>query len=566
MTTINSPAKWATIRHYFLLILALSLVVSCGKKDKITPSATISGLNCASASAADEATAGIDFSSTITVPYDGGNGVAFNAGTAVPSTGVSGLTATLQAGTLATFSGKLTYQITGKAAAAGVASFAISFANQSCAINLNVIKDATPVQYGTPFANVPDRQDVTIYQVNIRAFSAQSGFQGVTARLDSIKALGTNVIYLMPIFPVGTLKAFNSPYCVKDYQSVNAEFGTLDDLRKLVSDAHAKNMSVVLDWVPNHTSWDNPWISSHKDWYLQDAAGNILIPPGTTYSDVAQLNYSNTALRKEMINSMKYWIYTANIDGFRCDYADGVPFSFWQEAVTALRSVTTHKLLLLAEGSRGDHFTAGFDYTFGFNFYGQMRTIFSGNQSVTKLDAVNTSEYSAATNGQHVVRYLDNHDVNGSDGTALNLFGGAKGSLAAFAVVAYMKGVPMIYNGQEVGMTTKLVFPFTGADVNWTPNPSITEEYKKIIAFRNSSTAIRRGTLTTYSTVDVCAFTKEQGTERVFVASNLRNTANTYTLPANVANSTWTDAMTGAVVNLTGQLSLGAYGYVVLKK
>jgi glycosidase len=566
MKTINLPTKRATIRHYFALVFALFLSFSCTKKDKTGPAATISALNCASASAAVDATVGIDVSTTITVPYDGGNGVTFNAGTPIASTVVSGLTATLQAGTLATFSGNLTYQITGKAAAEGVAAFAISFADKSCSINLKVVKDLTPVQYGTPFAGVPDRQDVTIYQVNMRAFSTQSNLQGVIARLDSIKALGTNVIYLMPIFPVGTLKAFNSPYCVKDYQSVGPEFGTLDDLRKLVDDAHAKNMSVVLDWVPNHTSWDNPWISSHKDWYAQDAAGNIIIPPGTTYSDVAQLNYSNAALRKEMINSMKYWIYTANIDGFRCDYADGVPFSFWQEAVTALRGVTTHKLLLLAEGSRGDHFTAGFDYTFGFNFYGQMRTIFSGNQAVTKLENLNASEYSAATNGQHVVRYLDNHDVNGSDGTAANLFGGAKGALAAFAVVAYMKGIPMIYNGQEVGMTTRLVFPFTGADINWTPNPTITEEYKKIIAFRNSSTAIRRGTLTTFSTADICAFTKEQGTERVFVASNLRNAANTYTLPANVANSTWTDALTGATVNLTTQLSLGAYGYVVLKK
>jgi glycosidase len=291
-----------------------------------------------------------------------------------------------------------------------------------------------------------------------------------------------------------------------------------------------------------------------------------VIPPGTNYTDVAQLNYNNTAMRKEMIKSMKYWVYTANVDGFRCDYADGVPFDFWKQALDSLRNISTHKLLMLAEGGRADHFTAGFDYIFGFNYYGQMKSIFSSNQSVTKLDAVNTSDYTTAANGQHVVRFLSNHDVNGSDGTTLDLFGGINGSMAAFVVVAYMKGIPMIYNGQEVGTPFKLVFPFTSADINWTLNPSITADYKKVIAFRNSSTAIRRGQLTSYSNADICAFTKVQGAETVFVVSNLRNASLNYTLPASLANTTWTNALTGVAVSLTSQVNLGAYGYLVLKK
>jgi glycosidase len=554
------------MKNQFLLFLLLSVSLSCKKKDIVTPTATITALNCSAATVAEPATAGVEYSGIITVPYDGGNGVSYKAGTPVASTGVTGLSATLQEGSLAVFSGKMNYVITGKGSGVGTASFAISFGNQTCTVSMPVIKDDALVQYGTPFANVPDRQDVTIYQVNIRAFSAQSGFKGVTARLDSIKDLGVNVIYLMPIHPVGSLKGVNSPYCVKDYKAINPEFGNLDDLRNLVDGAHSRNMSIMLDWVPNHTSWDNDWITSHKDWYLQDASGNIVIPPGTNYNDVAQLNYTNAAMRKEMIKNMKYWVYTANVDGFRCDYVDGVPFDFWKQAMDSLRNIKTHKLLMLAEGTRNDHFTAGFDYTFGFNFYGQLKSIFSSNQAVTKLDALNNSEYNLAANGQHVVRYLNNHDVNGSDGTALDLFGGLKGSMAAFVVVAYMKGIPMIYNGQEVGTTYRLTFPFTGADLNWTPNPSLTAEYKRIIAFRNSSTAIRRGVLTTYSSADVCAFTKEQGTEKVFVVSNLRNAAINYTLPAALANTTWTDAMTGAAVTLTNQMSLSAYSYLVLKK
>ena len=174
------------------------------------------------------------------------------------------------------------------------------------------------VQYGIPFDKVPDRRDVTIYQVNIRTFSKEGNLKGVTARLDSIKALGANVIYLMPIYPVGQLKSVNSPYCIQNYSLVSQEFGTLEDLRSLVDGAHQRNMAVILDWVANHTSYDHVWIQN-KSWYLQNSAGNIISPPGHNWNDVAQLNFSNQNMRLELIKTMKNWVLKANIDGFRCD-------------------------------------------------------------------------------------------------------------------------------------------------------------------------------------------------------------------------------------------------------
>ncbi|MBL0337557.1 MAG: alpha-glucosidase C-terminal domain-containing protein [Chitinophagaceae bacterium] len=434
----------------------------------------------------------------------------------------------------------------------------------TCRASLTV-SEPPLIQYGTPFAGVPNRQDAVIYQVNMRAFSSTSNFQGVIARLDSIKALGANVIYLMPIYPVGTVNAVNSPYCVKDYKAINAEFGTLTDLRALVDGAHSKNMSVILDWVANHTAWDNGWITAHSDWYLKNGSGVIVSPPGMGWNDVAQLNFSNTEMRQEMIRCMKYWVYTANVDGFRMDYSDGPPADFWKQAIDTLRNINTHTLLLMAEGSRNDHFTAGFDFIFGFNFYGQLKTIFSNNQPATILNAVNTSEYTNAANGQQVVRYITNHDVNGAEGTPQSLFGGINGSISAFVTAAYMKAVPMIYNGQEVATSFQLFFPFTAADINWTVNPNITAEYKRIIAFRNSSAAIRRGTLTSYSSTEICAFTKEQAAEKVFVMCNLKNSTVNYTLPAAIANTTWTNAMTGTSVSLSTQYSLQPYSYLILK-
>jgi glycosidase len=420
-------------------------------------------------------------------------------------------------------------------------------------------------QYGVPFSNVADRQDAVIYQVNTRVFSQQGNFAGVLARLDSIKALGANVIYLMPVYPVGIVNAINSPYCIRDYTTVNSEYGTLADLRLLVETAHAKNMSVLLDWVGNHTSWDHTWISTHKDWYQQDASGNVISPPGTGWNDVAQLNYTNTSMRQAMIKSMKYWILAANVDGFRCDYADGIPLDFWKQAIDTLRNISSHKLLLLAEGSRNANYTAGFDYNFGFGFFSNLKSVYGTSQPVQSIDNLNVSDYTSSSNGQQMVRYISNHDVNGAEGTPLELFGGKKGSMAAFVVVAYMKSVPMIYNGQEVATPVRLTFPFTSTKIDWSINPDVTAEYKKVIQFRNASAAIRRGALVSYSNPDVCAFTKEVAGEKVLVIANLRNATINYTLPAALINSNWNNVMEGGSVTLSASLSLQPYTYMVLK-
>ncbi len=427
--------------------------------------------------------------------------------------------------------------------------------------------DTLTQQYGMPFANVPAPPDATIYQVNIRCFSADGNLQGVVKRLDSIKALGINVVYLMPVFPVGVLKAVNSPYCVKDYLSINPEFGNLADLRAVIDGAHSRNMAVILDWVANHTSWDNAWVTEHKDWYLQDANGNIVSPPGMGWKDVAQLNFTNAAMRLAMIHDMKYWVLAANVDGFRCDYADGPPIDFWQQAIDTLRNISTHKILMLAEGTRSTNFSAGFDYNFGFNFYDQLKGIFSNGQSVTLIDNLNTSDYIGTSADNRMVRYITNHDVNSSDGTPLELFGGESGSMAAFVIAAYMKSVPMIYNGQEVATPIQLTFPFTTTKIDWSINPDVTAAYKKVLAFRNSNDAVRRGALASYSTDDVCAFTKIVLQDTIFVISNLRNKTINYTLPSAFANSTWSDAMnSNTAVQFSGQVNLPAYTYMVLEK
>ncbi len=424
-----------------------------------------------------------------------------------------------------------------------------------------------PAQYGQPFAGVPESQNATVYQVNMRGFSQQGNFQGVLTRLDSIKALGINVVYLMPIYPIGKLKAVDSPFAVQNYTAVNPEFGTLADLRALVAGAHARHMAVMLDWVGNHTSWDHAWIAEHPDWYVHDASGAI-VNPIAAWKDIAQLNFQNPQLRAAMINALRYWVFQANIDGYRFDYADGPTYEFMAEMTKNLKGIRTHKLLLLAEGDKKKYFfQAGFQLDYDFPFIQVMRhDIFAGGKSVRLLDSLNAAEYRAAPPTARMLRYVSNHDINSSEGPPQEMFGSAPGALAAFVVAAYMKAVPMIYNGQEVGYAERVPFMGPRKAIDWAPNPALTREYKRLLRFRNGSNALRNGALASYSSDDVCAFTKTAGPEQVLVLINLRRAPKTYAVPAGLAGAAWRDAFSGQARAVGSALTLQPFQYLVLRK
>lgn len=422
---------------------------------------------------------------------------------------------------------------------------------------------ADPAQYGTPYAGVPATKDIVMYEVNIKTFTP-ANFQGVKARLDSIKALGVNVIWLMPIYPIGVLKAAGSPYAVKDYKGVNTDFGSLDDLRSLVAQAHTLGMAVILDWVANHTAWDNAWISN-KAWYQQDAAGNIIIPPGTNYSDVAALNFNNTDMRAAMISAMKYWVYTANIDGYRCDFADNITNDFWVQSIDTLQNIKTHKLIYLAEGSKAAEISAGFQLGYAFNYYGSVKALFGGTQTPANLLATNTAEIASLPSPGIKLRYITNHDVASTDGSTIAEYGGKQGALSAFAITAYMGGVPLIYSSQEVGYPGAIDF-FKSVAVDYTANPDMIAAYKKILAFRAAHEAVKTGALTTYSDANVVAFEKTAGTDDVLILANTKSTAVTYNIPANLQNTTWVNGYTNASTTLSTTIALQPYAYIALRK
>lgn len=423
---------------------------------------------------------------------------------------------------------------------------------------------ADPAQFETPFSSIPPTSNINMYEVNLRCFSSAGTLQGVQDRLDSIKALGINVIWLMPTYPIGIVRTVNSPYCVKDYYAVNTEYGDLTALRNLVREAHNRGMAVIMDWVANHTAWDNNWINN-KSWYSQDGSGNIIIPPGTNWNDVADLNYNNSRMRQAMIKAMKFWILTANVDGYRCDAADMVPFDFWKQAIDSLHAIPGRNLILLAEGARIDHITAGFQMNYGWSYFSSLKSVIASGQAATSLFTSSTSEYSGMPSGSYRLRFTSNHDECAFDDTPLGLFNGLRGSMSAFVASAFMPGVTLIYNGQEIAYPVKLPI-FSRSPIDWTNNYTIGNEYKQIMGVKNALAPLRLGDLTTYNDNDVLSFKRSYAGADVWVLINMRNTVVNYTVPAALASSSWTNAFTNTAVSVGTSATLQPYEYVVLKR
>ena len=407
-------------------------------------------------------------------------------------------------------------------------------------------------------------ENIVMYEINPAAFSTTKDFQGITNRLDNIKALGVNTIWIMPIFPVGEVNSFGSPYCVKEYTSIRTSLGSMQDFKNLVTTAHQKGIAVILDWVANHTSWDNSWITTNPSWYTHDGNGQIISPAGTGWNDVADLNFSNQDMRLAMIDAMKFWVTETNVDGFRCDAADYVPADFWQQANTALNAIPNKHLILLAEGARADHFNSGFQLNFSWDYLGTIKNVFGNNQqSVGAIFTTNAAENNVVPNGKQKLRFTTNHDESNQN-SPLTLYGGKNGAIAASVITIYLEGVPLLYCGQEVGVSSPLTYNGTNT-INWNLNNDMELAYKNLLSFYNSSPASKTGVITNYSSSDCAVFKKKLGAEQVLIVVNSRLSSKNFNVPSAI-QGIWTNAITGEAFILNSSLSLNGYQYLILKK
>ena len=425
--------------------------------------------------------------------------------------------------------------------------------------------NAVPVADGF---NVPEVADVVLYQVNPRVFAPSNSFQAIIDRLDSIEDLGVNMLWIMPIYPIGEVKSKNSPYSVKDYKAVAAEYGTIDDLCMLVASCHERGIGVILDWVANHTAWDNVWVTQHPDWYTHDAQGNIIYPPGTDWTDVADLNYDNKDMRAAMIDAMSFWVDSVGVDGFRCDVADQVPVEFWTECINKLRAnAKPRDLIMLAEGANPSNFTAGFDLNYAWEFMGAIAQVMKGEAKVGKLISVDKNEYKDLDRGKFKLRFTTNHD-EATKASPITLYGGAKASMAAFVATTMLHGGMLIYGSQEVGYPETINF-FHYVPVDWNANSALREEYKKLVAVYNDHPALR-------SSGKVNAFDDDQNNvlcvdrvlnnDNVLVVVNVRDGVNSIDVPPMWQGKTVTNLMTGEQTELNASIKLQPYQYLLYGK
>lgn len=414
-----------------------------------------------------------------------------------------------------------------------------------------------------------DPADIVMYQINPRVFAPQKSLNAATARLDSIQALGVNTIWIMPIFPIGETKTKNSPYSISDYKAVAPEFGTIEDYKNLVKEAHKRNMAVIQDWVPNHTSWDHPWITEHPDWYTHDAETDTIIcpqGPGWDWTDVADLNYDNKDLRAAMLDAMKFWITEVGLDGFRCDVADYVPADFWKETIEKLREAAGDKeIVMLAEGKRPDNFTeGGFDLNYGWDYKDSLVHVFQKGYPASYLFEADEAEYAPLPEGKYKMRFTTNHD-HSTEATPCVEFTNDRGAMAAYVASIYPHGGALVYGSQEVGYPDRISF-FKYVKVDWNAKPEIYKEYQKLLSLYNTYPALRnKGKMKAFPDADIMLFEKSDGENQILVAVNVRNENKSIAVPAEWKGKV-KDLYNEKDVELGDNLDLQPFEYLILKK
>lgn len=405
--------------------------------------------------------------------------------------------------------------------------------------------------------------DMVVYEANPRIFAESNAFAAIQNDLDRIKNLGTTVLWLMPVNEPGVEKSVGSPYCIKDYKALNTRYGTEADLKKLVDAAHDRGLKVIIDWVANHTSWDNDWIKSHPEWYTHDAEGNIISPEGQSWSDVADLNYDNADMQTAMIDAMKYWITTAGIDGFRCDYAEGVPDGFWKKAIKELRSMKTD-IIMLAEGGKATLADDGFNMVYGWDFQSKLKELYAGKATPSELYDVDKAELTGMPQGSLRLRYSTNHD-QASEASPLQSYGGERGAMSAFVIATMLEGVPLIYSSQEAAYFEKLnFFDYKVIDLN--ARPDYAQEIASVISAYKATAGIRTGKLTTYSTGSVVCFYRGTGSKGLFVMVNTTGSSVEVKIPIEYARAVMTNAVTGGEIKLPVTMTMEPYRYLILTK
>ena len=440
----------------------------------------------------------------------------------------------------------------------------------ACSARADFKPEALQVCQGQPALGLPDwvRRE-TIYEINVRQYSEAGTFAAVEADLARIRDLGVGVIWFMPVHPIGAVNRkgpLGSYYSISDYRGINPEFGTEAEFVRLVKAAQELGMRVVMDWVGNHTAWDHPWTRSHPEFYARNEAGEFVPPYGFDWTDVIQLDYENPALWDAVIDDMLYWIRTAGIDGYRCDYATGVPTAFWNEAGRRLRDAKGD-FYLLSESEVPQHQLAAFNSSYSFGMMHVINAVAGGTHPVSHLDDELARTRVRFPDGGSLIYYTSNHDENSWQGTVTERLGGG---VEPFGVLTFMlDGIPLVYNGQEAGLAKRLEF-FERDPITWRPHP-LAGFYRTLCNLRRDTPALHTGSgfirVETTANESIYAILRDDGTgSRVLAFLNLTAEAVAFDAAHPRLAGAWRDAFGGADHRLGRGVSMAlpAWGYLVL--
>ncbi|WPO81582.1 alpha-amylase family glycosyl hydrolase [Chryseobacterium sp. JJR-5R] len=309
-------------------------------------------------------------------------------------------------------------------------------------------------------------KNATIYELNIRQFSDEGSFKAIEGQLPRLKKMGIDIIWLMPVHPIGETHrkgTLGSYYSVKDYYGISAEFGTEQDFRNLVSAIHQQGMYVIIDWVANHTSWDNEIVDQHPEWYRKSRKDTFQSTRWRDYDDIIELDYSHQGLREYMTEALKFWVKEYDIDGYRCDIASFVPIDFWENVRTELDTIKP--VFMLAEAEDRELHRKAFDSTYNWTLWNILHQIALNERSVKTLTEAYIAEHVSIFPKEGIrLNFIDNHDKNSWEGNPQSNFGDALNAATVFMVM--MDGMPLVYNGQEAGQNRSLEF-FEKDPIQW---------------------------------------------------------------------------------------------------
>lgn len=398
-----------------------------------------------------------------------------------------------------------------------------------------------------------------VYECNERLFAQARAFETIEAYVPEMERMQVNVLWLMPIHPRGTKNAVGSPYCIKNHYAIDPAFGTMEDLRHLVNTCHGKNIRVILDWVANHTSWDNAWVKDHPEWYQSAQTSDEQM-----WNDVTFLDYSNQEVRDSMTACMLYWVNEADIDGFRCDYAHGVPNEFWQQATSAIREVKPDAFML-AETKNVSYFNSGFDLLYSWNYLTAIENVYSGTKSIASLISISKSEFASTPEGKDRLRYITTHDEC-YDKAPSSIYQSAAGELSAFCLTIFMGGVPMIYSSQELGYMNTINFFDYKILAFRSSNPTRDALAELMTAYQNTR-LLRTGTKQAGALGNKIAYVEyTRGDAALLVLCNTANSVQSASLPAAYQGARMQDLLGSTSQTLGESIELAAYEYRLYRK